>query len=344
MNDLFKEDNAILTNKIDKKYFKKKRILITGATGLIGINLLCFLESINNNDIDTYIVHNNNLEFYFKGKFRKLQKDLTKISLVDYVGKNYFDIIFHLATYGQPNKMFAKKPSKEILETQLNTIDLNTKVIMDLFRTLKPKGKFLFMSTSEVYQGLSCELTEDKIGSINTNHPRASYIESKKMGEVICNIYKNMGYDVKIIRLCLAYGIGAKLTDKRVINDFIIKGIENNKITLLDKGMAKRSYCYTADVIEMILNILFKGKSLIYNVGGVEEVSIYELANKISKELNVKFDLPKFKDVNPSIGAVQNVSLNIDKYINEFGNKEFVSIDDGIEKTIDWFKFLKGGV
>ena len=342
MNELFKEDNEILKNRIDINCFKNKKILITGATGLIGINLISFLESINDDDISVYIIHKNDLEFYFRGRFYKLQKDLTEIDLNSYVDKNHFDIIFHLATYGQPRKMFSKNLSNDILQTQLNTINLNTKVIMNLFEVLKPGGKFLFMSTSELYQGLDGDLTEDKIGTTNTIHPRSSYIEAKKCGETICNIYNNMGYDVKILRLCLAYGIGVKMSDKRVLNDFITKAMNEGEIRLLDKGIAQRSYCYASDILEMMFNILFKGKDLIYNVGGIEDISISELATKISNKLNVNLVIPEIED-NATIGAVQNVKLNIDKYINEFGNKKFVSIDNGINKTIKWFEFLKRG-
>ena len=80
--------------------------------------------------------------------------------------------------------------------------------MMNLFKYLRPNGKFLFMSTSEIYSGLEGKHCETQIGTTTTEHERSCYIEAKRCGEAICNIYKNIGYNVKVIRLCLGYGIG----------------------------------------------------------------------------------------------------------------------------------------
>ena len=104
------------------------------------------------------------------------------------------------------------------------------------------KGGFLFLSTSEVYSGINKQNYENKIGNTNTNHLRSCYIQSKLAGETLVNIYKKKTkLNAKSVRLCLAYGPGNKINDKRVIYQFIEKALKNSKINMLDAGLDKRS-------------------------------------------------------------------------------------------------------
>ena len=88
------------------------------------------------------------------------------------------------------------------------------------------------------------------------------------------------------------------------------------------------------DVIEMLWNVMLHSKGFIYNVGGVETISILELANIIGDIL----DKPVEKAIinNELVGNPKLVNLSIDKYINEFGTKEFIPIKVGLLETIKW--------
>ena len=108
---------------------------------------------------------------------------------------------------------------------KLDTIAVNTSFLLKLFKYLKPNGKFLYISSSEVYSGATPSHTEEMIGTTTPQHPRACYIEGKRCGEAICTAYREQGYYVKIARLALAYGPGTKAHDTRVINEFIEKNI-----------------------------------------------------------------------------------------------------------------------
>lgn len=208
----------------------------------------------------------------------------------------------------------------------------------NLFKILNKNGNFLFISTSEIYSGLKNKPDEEMIGNCNSNHPRSTYIQSKILGESIVNLYKNKGLNAKSVRLCLAYGPGNKKKDHRVLYQLIQKGLNSNKINLLDNGMAKRSYIYILDAIKMIINIFFFGKSNIYNVGGVKVLTIKKLATLISKKLNVNLIIPKIKI--PLKSAPDLAVVNIEKYKHEFGNYKFTNIIKGLEKTIAWQKLL----
>ncbi len=181
-------------------------------------------------------------------------------------------------------------------------------------------------------------ITENEIGTTTPSHSRACYIESKRCGETICHIYQANGYDVKIARLSLAYGPFTKLGDSRVLNSIIDKGLNQDKIELLDDGSAIRTYCYITDVIEMFWNIIFNGREVVYNVSGFSSSSIKELANTIGNKLNKKVIAPLFNlglEGNPKI-----VSISSEKYIKEFNKSRFIDLEVGLNRTIEWINYI----
>lgn len=317
-------------------FLKNKNILITGSNGLIGHYLTAFFLNniISSSPIKKLVlVYNSNLPTYFNllkknKKIKILKYDLTKTN-IKFSFK--FDYIFHLASYGQPDK-FTSKP--------LQTFKLNTETIVNLTKLLKKKGQFFYLSSSEIYSGLDGNISEEKIGTVNTDHARACYIFSKLGGETLLSIFNKIyKINYKIIRLCLAYGPGTKKNDKRVLNQFIQRSIFNKTINLMDNGLSKRRYIYILDTLKMILKICFFGKSKIYNIGGKETISIKQLAKIIGDIQNKKITLPANSEKKQR-GSPKNAFVNINKYEKEFGKFKMTSLKIGIKKTIDWQKKL----
>ena len=122
-------------------------------------------------------------------------------------------------------------------------------------------------------------------------HPRACYIEAKRCGEAICNAFRQQGVKAASARLALAYGPGTREGDKRVLNSFIERGLKG-AITMLDRGEAKRTYCYVSDAVELMWKILLHGREPVYNVGGTSKTTIGELACKIADYLHVPAVFP----------------------------------------------------
>ena len=108
---------------------------------------------------------------------------------------------------------------------------------------------------------------------------------------------------------------------------------------MLDQGHAKRTYCYITDTVEIVWKILIDGKEPIYNVGGQSKTTIRELAKKIGKNLNASVTFPK-KNENKLAGAPEDVWLNMTKVEKEFGKNDYVSLEDGLARTINWQKEL----
>jgi nucleoside-diphosphate-sugar epimerase len=330
-NDAIHEDVNELITKIDFHYLNNKSILITGASGLLGIYFISCLKFLKAKyNIKVYAWYNNTLpdylEDYFNFDLIRIQHDITDDSYFDQLPK--FDIVIHSSGYAQPLKF---------VEDKIKTIKINTISTLKLLEKLNENGKFLFISSSEVYSGLkNPPHKESLIGCTNTDHPRACYIEGKKCGEVICLSYQQKKVDIKIARLAPTYGPGTKGGDRRVLNSLIQKGIIDKKIILLDKGEALRTFCYISDVIEISWKILLFGKESIYNVGGISKIKIKDLAKKIGEELNVPVVMPK-KNVSLA-GASKEVHLDISRIRNEFNKDNFININSGLKRTITWQK------
>ena len=314
-----------------------KTILLTGATGLIGTHFLYAFRDMYNDGIDLNVVAigRSDPPYHLEGLLQMPFVKYRKINLVEEQLPAYFsniDVIIHAASYGQPAR-FIKHATE--------TIQLNTSVTIELLKRLSDDGKFLFLSSSEVCSGIyNLPIAEDMIGTTTPYHPRACYIESKRCGEAIINVCRDNGIDAKSIRLCLAYGDGTRKDDKRVINEFIQKAIVHGKIELMDGGQSIRTYCYAGDAVKMMLNILLKGRESVYNVGGDSTLNIAKLASMIGSIMEVPFILPN--NERTLKGSPDTVNMSIRRYLNEFGDMDFVTMEDGLRKTIEYQKLLYG--
>lgn len=329
--DFLKTDINNIIKDIDFSYLKDKKILITGASGLVGFYLTQCVKTLQKElNLEIYLSYKNSIPNYLKEYYDfpyfEIKEDITSIDLKS----KFFDVIIHSSGYAQPMKF---------LNDSLTTIKINTNATINLLDALKPNGKFLFVSTSEIYNGNdSLNINEDQIGTTTPSHNRACYIESKRCGEAICHSYKASGYDVKIARLSLAYGPFTKLGDLRVLNSLVDKGLNHETIELMDDGSAIRTYCYITDVIEMFWNILLHSKEVTYNVSGFSTSSIKELANEIGFKLNKPVIIPLTS--NSLTGSPKIVNISSEKYINEFQKQNFINFDNGLENVIDWMKYI----
>jgi nucleoside-diphosphate-sugar epimerase len=329
---IIQRDIFNIISSTNLNFLKGKEILITGASGSVGTYFASALEEIQKNGEgpSKIFLSSKTGEFQFVTALTTeiIAGDLSSSKLLNSLPE--VDIIIHAAGYGQPQKF---------LEDPLLTINLNTAVTLELVNKVRTSGKFLFISSSEVYSGLNNPpFKEDQIGTTNTNHLRSAYIESKRTGEAITsNINKRKRISAKSTRLSLAYGPGTKLGDSKVINSFIHQAISSSKISLKDAGNAWRTYCYISDAIEMCFRVLDRGTDDIYNVAGNSRVKIIELAKLISELTGCELDIPESDDHSLS-GAPDDVWLDLSKTLSLAKKLDFISLHEGLRRTLEWQK------
>ena len=330
MNQI-EQDVQRLLSKENQQFFSNKSILITGASGLVGSYLTTFFQNLDSYKGDDLQLYVSSLSGEFTTPVlpntRILKGDLTDLEFLKTFPS--FDLIIHASGYGQPGKF---------LENVAKTMKLNSIVTQELCDKLNDSGRFLFISTSEIYSGLEQPpFRESQVGITNTDHERAPYIESKRFGEtVVSNLQKShrnlSGFSA---RLALAYGPGVKEGDSRVLYNFIQSGISTGEINLKDSGTAMRTYCYVLDAVEMILSIIKRGEYPIYNVGGISRLSISDLASKVALLTKARLNLPT-KLESFLIGAPNDVWLDLTRVSEISETPAFVDIEDGLSRTISW--------
>lgn len=314
----------------DKNYFKSKNILITGVSGVIGLNLLFFFNKLNfetKKKINVYATYNTYLFRFVKNFFKTNKKinfqkiDLSKNKISN---KKKFDLIFHCAGYGQPSKFMRDK---------ITTYKLNSKTLMDLNQNLKKNAKLIYMSTTEIYSGNNKICSEESIGKTSTKHPRSTYIESKKFGEsYVINCLKNF----LIFRVCLAYGPGVKLNDERVMNQVILRSIKNRDIQVFGGLNQLRSNLFIEDAISLMIKAVARSSNEIFNINNHSMITLGKIFSLISKISDKKLVHLKSKiNGSPKIIRISNKKiLKLTKY------KISTNIQQGLIKTINWYSNL----
>ena len=330
MDQIFRDISALLSES-NRKFFSGKSVLITGASGLMGSYFAAFLQELNTNcddEIKLFLSSKSGcFEIAIHPETEVFCGDISNSSVLSSLPQ--FDVIIHAAGYGQPMKF---------LEDTKSTITLNTTVTLDLFRRVNPGGCFLFLSTSEIYSGLSNPpFKEEQVGNTNTNHERAPYIESKRSGEAIVASMKRSGAVSRAssVRLALAYGPGTKKGDSRVLNSFIEQAITSGQINMKDSGLAWRTYCYVLDAIELCIDVLKSGRDDIYNVGGISRLQIVDLAKEIARITNARLVVPSETSQFLN-GAPDDVWLNLERVLGLANKKDFISMSEGLNRTINW--------
>ena len=311
------KETARINKEADLSELKGKTVIITGASGLIGTYFLCSLKQLKNIKVIA-IIRSRPLKFWQElaqdSRIKVLRGDLTKVNPYRHLPQA--DYIIHAAGYGQPGRFIAEPRQ---------TLKLNTIAVKKLLENLKPEGRFLYLSSSEIY----CQT--------DIHHSRFTYITAKKAGEAICQAAKTQGVNVKIARLSLAYGPGTKPDDRRVLNQLIAKGLKG-KVSLLDGGEAKRTYGYVTDSVAIMWQVLLKGKETVYDVAGESQTTIFNLAKKISQYLKVPLVTgQKNKGI---AGAPEEVRVDISRMKQEFNKHRFVLLADGLKQTIEWQRLL----
>ena len=340
--DIILRDAREMVATLPAKKIAGQTVLLTGATGIVGTYFLATLHALSSGTHSpdrVFAVARRDVPAHLKAllahpRFTLLTGDLHDAAFCRQLPSA--SLVIHAGGYGQPGKF---------MENPLATLRLNTAATCELLDRLAPGGRFLFVSTSEVYSGLSHPpFREDQIGTTNTDHPRACYIEAKRCGEAICHAASKGGITARAARLALAYGPGTRADDQRVLNTFIRRALTERTIRMMDQGEAWRTYGYVADAVRMMWHILLEGREVVYNVGGTSRITIRGLAELIGKMTGAPVSLPAQAPGQALVGAPDDVRLDMGRYEREFGSVPFTPLEEGVARTVAWQKWLYSAV
>ena len=328
---------ANISSNVDLEFLQNKKILISGATGLIGSYLIDVLLSKNDSNIQIGAITTNIAkakERFYKfnedNRLHFLELDLTKDFNID----EKFDYVLHLASFSDPIH-YRTFP--------VETMTMNFNGCKNLLEVAKNSNatKFLLASSCEIYGTETDNLSEENVGSVNTLDVRSCYNESKRACETLCVAYTHE-YKVPtvIARLSRIYGPTMLIKDSKALSQFLRNSLNNEDIVLKSTGEQVFSYCYVADAVKALLILLKSGDNAqAYNITDAYNLySLKEIAEYIASLNNNKviFELPKLEE---SIGYSRATkSILLTNKIEKLGWHAEIDLKTGLEKTFNHLK------
>ena len=305
----------------------KIRNLITGGCGFLGSHLSKELLKKGEEVIclDNYFTGDKkNIEECIRNSnFELIRHDVTEPIKIE------VDKIWHLACPASPIH-YQFNPIKTAKTSFIGTYNM-------LGLAKRVGAKFLLASTSEIYgDPEEHPQTESYRGSVNTTGIRSCYDEGKRIAETLCSDYKRVnGVDTRIMRIFNTYGPNMRFDDGRVVSNFIIQALKNEKITLYGKGEQTRSFCYVDDLIEGMILLMESNYKEPMNIGNPNEFSIKELAHLVRSLINPNIEF-EYNDLPQDDPKQRKPSIILAKEVLNWEPK--IQLKEGLIKTIKWFK------
>jgi GDP-L-fucose synthase len=317
---------------MQNRFYSNKNVLVTGGNGFVGTNLVKILLELNANV-----------------KVATVKADVNILDGVDYVETDLrnpdeclrvtrgVDVCFHLAAFG-----FGFGANLNI-QPQLftNNVLMNTGMLDAAYR--QRIAYYLFTSSIAVYdRGLTA--LDDRTGIKFNDEPDGSekyYAYAKRIGEIQCKAYfENYRMGIAIVRLSNPYGPydTFDLEKSHVIPAFILKAsCDGEQFVIRGSGKPVRNFIFVEDVVEGMLLALEKYPVCDpLNLCSSKNTSVIELAQIILEktgQIHKRITL----DANYPDGVLNRIPL-ADKARDKIGFSAQTTIEQGIEKTVNWWR------
>ena len=316
----------------------QKKVLVTGAEGFIGSHLTERLVALGA-EVKALVMYNSFntwgwIDTFRPGEKNKLhiicadirEADLLKSTLKD------IDIVFHLAALIAIPYSYASPSSY---------IKTNIEGTLNLLQAARDHGveKFLHTSTSEVY-GTALYTPIDEKHPLQGQSP---YSASKIGADMIAeSFHRSFDLPVTTVRPFNTYGPRQSL--RAIIPTMILQMLNSNKIRL-GSLQPIRDFTYVSDTVEGFIKAAETDEidGEVINIGSANGISIGKLAEKLMKMMNKKITIEsEEKRVRPSKSEVNQLICNNNKAKELIDWQPKMSLDEGLEKTINWFKANAG--
>ncbi len=303
--------------------------LVTGGAGFLGSHLCDRLLSEGHRviAIDNLITGSIENIAHLAGNpdFRYIKQDVTQYLYIP----DALDYIFHMASPASPI---------DYLELPIQTMKVGALGTHNALGLARAKNAALLLaSTSECYgDPLVHPQTEDYWGNVNPIGPRGVYDEAKRFAEALTMAYHRFHkVDTKIVRIFNTYGPRMRLRDGRVVPAFIGQALTGQPITVFGDGSQTRSFCYVADLIDGIFRLMMSGFHEPVNIGNPHEMTIKQFAERIRDRVAPGAEIV-YKPLPVDDPKVRQPDIS--RARRELGWEPKVSFDEGITKTIEYFR------
>lgn len=307
--------------------------IVTGGCGFIGSNFVNYLSTIVDDEIiviDNFTYAGDVLFLNESDKIRVVPCDITKDkdTIQQLISHNNPKAIFHFAAESHVDNSITD-PTIFVHTNTVGTLNL-----LEALRENNNATRFVHISTDEVYGALDHEgpsFLETKL-----LEPNNVYSASKAGADLIVRAYhKTFNLDVVTTRCCNNYG--PHQHKEKLLPKVIHNAINDVKIPVYGKGDNIREWIYVLDHCKAIYDIYKNGDSGdIYNVGSGTEITNLDLVKSVLKSLGKSFNLISLVKDRP--GHDFRYSIDCSKFKQLSPNFTFTKFDDGIKKTIQWYK------
>jgi dTDP-glucose 4,6-dehydratase len=310
------------------------RILVTGGAGFIGSNFVRMIASGDFKEITSVTVLDKltyagvltnltgveNLDSYTFVKGDICDSKLVS-SLLDEV-----DAVINFAAESHVDRSIAG--AEDFVQTNI----VGVQVLLDAMKASGKKIRFLQVSTDEVYGSIESGSWTEEWPLL----PNSPYSASKAGGELLARSYQRThNLDVVITRCSNNYG--THHFPEKLIPLFITNLLEGKKVPVYGSGLNVRDWLHVDDHCRGIYLALTQGKSgEIYNIGGGRELNNLEITDLILNSMGA--DKSSIEFVEDRKGHDLRYSVDWTKIKRELGYEPQVSFEDGLDKTVKWYK------
>lgn len=309
----------------------RRKILVTGGAGFLGSHLC---ERLLNEGNEVVCIDN-----YFTGQ---------KKNVVHLLGNPYFELIRHDVTmpfYIEVDEIYNLACPASPIHYQYNAIKTVKTSVMGAINMLglakRIRAKILQASTSEVYGDPEIHpQVETYWGHVNPIGVRSCYDEGKRIAETLfINYHHQNNVRIKIMRIFNTYGPRMHPNDGRVVSNFIVQALKGEDITIYGDGTQSRSFCFVDDLLEGMIRLMnsrdeFTGP---VNIGNPNEFTMLELAHKV---ISLTGSGSKIVYMPLPADDPTQRQPNIDLAKKELGWEPHIMLEEGLKKTIDYFKTI----
>ncbi|MBI1856581.1 MAG: GDP-mannose 4,6-dehydratase, partial [Chloroflexi bacterium] len=162
--------------------------------------------------------------------------------------------------------------------------------------------------------------------------------EAKRFAESLTMAYhRQHGVNTRIVRIFNTYGPRMDLEDGRALPNLLKQALLGQQLTVYGDGQQTRSFCYVDDLVDGIVRLLMSDEHLPVNIGNPVEMTLLQFAEAINKITENKADITFVADAR-SARDPQRRQPDISRARAILGWEPKVNLDDGLRKTIPYFK------